>query len=106
MNTVTAQSVAETTLAQLGGRRFLLMTGAKNCMSHADGALSFRLPRGAQCEDLPANYVKISLIGDLYQMEVGYVRGVNYTVRITREMIYGDQLRAVFTDSTGLYTSL
>lgn len=36
-------NISNTILEQLGGGRFVLMTGAKHLVSHSD-ALSFRLP--------------------------------------------------------------
>ena len=99
-------SVAETILAQLGGRRFIVMTGAKNLMSHtADNALSFRIP-GTMTKDR-INYVKITLTpDDLYTMEFGKIRGTTYRVIETVEGVYCDMLRDIFTDKTGLETSL
>lgn len=98
-------NVAETILQQLGGRRFIVMTGAKNFLSHgAENALSFRLPGIMTKRRI--NFVKITLVNDLYNIVFGQIRGTTYTVIDTVEGVYVDNLREVFTDKTGLDTSL
>jgi hypothetical protein len=105
MQNVTAQqSVAQIILAQLGGGRFIAMTGAKQLGDHGNG-LSFKLP--ARFAKQGINFVKITLTpADLYDIEFGTIRGLNYTVKATVEGIYCDMLREIFTDKTGLETSL
>lgn len=93
--------VAQTILQQLGGKRFALMTGAKDFVASPD-ALSFRLPR---CPKNGANKCRITLTpADLYTVEFFTVRGTEFKHRGTREDIYADQLQDVFTDATGLHT--
>jgi hypothetical protein len=94
--------IATTILSQLGGKRFIAMTGAKNLLAHKDG-LSFRLPRcGAGI-----NYVKITLNAlDLYNLEFGVIRDKKCSFAHTMSDIYAEDLRDVFTAATGLYTSL
>lgn len=97
--------VAETILSQIGGNRFRAMTGAKNLIAHNDG-LSFRFP-----QTKGVNYCKITLnMFDTYDVEFGMVRnkqGVpTYTKKKVVDNIFNDQLQEVFTNTTGLYTSL
>lgn len=103
-----AKAVAETIRAQLGGQKFTAMTGASNFVSHSDtphGGLSFRLPSRFAKEGI--NYVKI-LVNDMdtYDMTFGKIRGMDYSVLKTVEGVYNDGLTDVFTDITGLDTSL
>ena len=98
------EGVAETILQQLGGRKFLVMTGARGLLkSDAEKWLSFKLPGSYK----GVNYVKITLTSsDLYDVEFGFVRGTSYSVKKQAKGIYADQLQKLFTDTTGLYTHL
>lgn len=97
--------IAETILQQLGGNRFIAMTGAK--YFGADGnTLSFKFPNRSG-----ANHCRITLNAlDLYDIQfirIRKVKGVdNLSVTAEHEGIYADQLQAIFTQETGLYTSL
>lgn len=95
-------TTAQTVLAQLGGNRFLAMTGAKYLCNLGDG-LAFNLPRGAKNK---ANKVCIRLVGDLYRVAFYSVRGVTVTERGEFDMIYGDRLATLFTEQTGFDTHL
>ena len=95
-------TIAQTILAQLGGNRFLAMTGAKQLVALPTG-LQFSFPRSAKNK---ANKVAIRLAGDLYTVKVYSLRGVNVTERGEFEMIYGDRLAALFTEQTGFDTHL
>lgn len=95
-------TVAMTILKQLGGNRFLAMTGAKMLCDLGDG-LAFNLPRGAKNK---ANKVSIRLVGDLYRVAFYSIRGADVTERGTFEMIYRDRLAALFTEQTGFDTRL
>jgi hypothetical protein len=106
-----SMEIAKTILAQLGGNVFKTMTGARNFMSHTeDRALSFHLPSGTAKNQV--NYVKIKLNEmDLYDIEFGRTwkrpKGAYvYDVKATVEGAYADMLQSVFTEYTGLYTSL
>lgn len=98
--------VASTILQQLGGRRFSVMTGAKNFTGDAN-SLSFRLPGGGGfCKD-GINYVKVTLdASDTYSVVFSRIRGRKVTVVESFTDIYADSLREVFTRATGLQTSL
>lgn len=101
-------TVAELILQQLGGQRFVAMTGARDFMSdntRGRGSLTFKVPR--QLTRGGITHVRITLgESDLYMMECLKVRGVNCTTEYERFHIYGDRLQAVFTDVTGLDTHL
>ena len=98
--------IAETILQQLGGNRFIVMTGAKNFMDLGDG-LSFKFPKTMK----KINYVKIKLnYLDLYNITFGKItKGIDWKLKIIKKGvndIYADQLQDIFTKYTGLYTSL
>lgn len=97
--TNTHQTIAETILQQLGGNRFLAMTGANHLMY--DGpALRFRLPRGAR----GVKHVKVALNqNDLYDVTFQTTTG-----RVIAEEadVHCSSLQAVFTAVTGFDTTL
>ena len=98
------EDAAETILQQLGGKRFIVMTGAKNLMKSNGGkTLSFKLPKAAG----GINYVEITLDGsDTYTVKLMKHRGGEAKVVKNLSMIYADQLQSVFTANTGLHTKL
>jgi len=94
--------VAKTILEQLGGNRFLIMTGSKNLIAKSNG-LSMRLSRNKS----GANYLNIELTPmDTYKMTFSSIRNFNITTKKELNDIYFDQLQEIFTDITGLYTRL
>lgn len=97
---------ADTILAQLGGHKFIVMTGAKHLMGEKD-SLTFKLPRGAKDG---INCVKIKLEGnDTYTVtfyKQGRAPSFNISVVHERYGIYDASLRPLFTSLTGLETSL
>jgi hypothetical protein len=98
--------VARTILEQLGGRKFTVMTGAKNFVG-SDTSLSFRLPGGGGFCKGGINAVRITLNGrDTYDLEFSRIRGTKVTVVDAADDIYADQLRGIFTRATGLAVSL
>jgi len=100
----TNPSVASEILAQLGGNKFVAMTGAKN-FGTTGRNLSFRLP--ARFAKNGINYVIITLRpDDTYDVEYG--KTVKYQKKVIHvsKGIYFDMLRRDFTDKTGLDTSL
>ena len=89
---------AAETLKQLGGNKFIMMTGAKNFGFGKDG-LSFKIGRNAKA----VNYVVIDLNGkDLY--DIKFQKGTRVLKKVND--VYGDQLQKMFTKYTGMYTSL
>jgi hypothetical protein len=102
---MTTATVAQTILEQLGGRKFLVMTGARDLMSFDNGTgLQFKLPRYT---GLKINFVRIKLDpSDTYTVEFGRVHGLNYSKISEHEGIYCDMLQDLFTSKTGLDTHL
>jgi hypothetical protein len=95
------KQTAQTILNQLGGNKFIAMTGAKNFVG-SDSYLMFQLP----VNQIKGNKMKITVNADLYTVEVFKIRDVEVKTMASREMVYADQLRSVFTSITGLETSL
>lgn len=96
-------SVAEVILQQLGGGRFIAMTGARGLVG-ASKALQFNLPRFS---GVKVNHVQIVLEpSDTYR--VTFYRVSRTSVKVLAEVgdVYCDQLRDVFERHTGLATSL
>ena len=95
------RQIADTILLQLGNAgRLKMMTGAYN-FSVIPSGVSFRIknPR--------ANYIKITLTPmDLYDLEVGRVRGTTYKVIAKHEGVYNDMLKPLIEKATGMYLSL
>lgn len=100
------QTVALTILQQLGGNRFTVMTGSKNYLS-TENSLAFKVGRNAK----KVTHVRITLTpDDLYDVEFldcrTTAKRLIHEVKEKAEGVYCDQLQAVFTDGTGLYTRL
>jgi hypothetical protein len=97
-------TIANTILSQLGGRRFSMMTGAKNFCGTAD-SLSFRIP-GTMTRNR-INYVKITLTpSDTYTVVFMVIRGMTVKEVATHEDIYNDMLCELFRNVTGLETRM
>lgn len=101
---------------QLGGRRFMMMTGAKNFVyDNSKNTLAFKIGRNAS----KANYVKITLRGDdLYTMEFmritsprlnkktwTYSEGKTTLIK-KYDGLWCDQLQEMFTEVTGMATRM
>lgn len=102
-------TVATTILEQLGGRRFMAMTGAKHflALDEARGALRFKLPGKPGFVKKGINLVKITLMpSDTYTVTAYRYKGLEVTEVETHDDIYADVLRDVFTRMTGLAVSL
>jgi hypothetical protein len=104
----TNTSVATTILQQLGGGRFVAMTGAKHILADKN-ALVFQLPRRFAKDGI--NAVKITLEpSDTYTVEFKKIgdRRTAYkcTVVSSFENVYSDQLQSIFQSATGLSTRL
>lgn len=96
--------VAQTILDQLGGRRFLAMTGAKHLMYTVQG-LQFKLPSRFSKQGI--NFVNIILTpDDLYDVEFGKIFKLTYQVIESVNGLYFDQLQEVFTRVTGIDTHM
>lgn len=97
--------VAQTILNQLGGNKFLAMTGAKNLVS-SEESLSFSIGKNQS----GANRIVIALDygRDTYTMGFWKVSPKKGTVSILNEVsgAYADQLCSIFERHTGLATRL
>lgn len=98
----TDMSVAKEILRQLGGNKFIAMTGAKNLGGTAN-SLSFKIGKNSS----KANWVTIKLNGkDLYDVTFIQVRNLERKELKTYNDVYNDQLQQIFTSYTGMYTHL
>lgn len=104
MNNATNLDTAKTILEQLGGNRFLAMTGARD-LTGSNDSLTFKIGKGAK---RGINAVRVTLDPtDTYTVEfIKIGRGWNVSTLETVGMVYGDSLRAVFTEHTGFLVSL
>lgn len=124
MNAILAKQICATILTQLGGNKFLLMTGSKvKYYKIEDGLLSlvFSLTRNKN----KYQFLTISLnVLDLYDMTFSKVNpptkkeidkwfngeAPDYPeAKVTKELIenvYVEDLQTIFTEKTGLFTCL
>jgi len=104
MSATTDMTVAKTILAQLGGGKFIAMTGAKNFIGD-ENSLSFCLRSGMAKNG--SNRVKITLDPcDTYTVQFAKYRALKLTPISEHSDIYCDQLVELFERETGLYCSL
>jgi len=101
-------SIAQTILSQLGGNKFLAMTGARDLVTGAS-ALRFKLPARFAKDGI--NFVSITLTpADLYDVRFGKMAGPSKCFEVTEKAsftgVYSDQLQSIFTLATGLDTHL
>ena len=99
-----SEDAAMTILRQLGGHnRLKAMTGARHLLhgmiSENNPFLSFKFKRSNG-----VNYVKIILRNDLYDLEFGHVYGTGYTVKKEYEGVGVENLKSIFTSTTGITT--
>jgi hypothetical protein len=98
--------VANTILQQLGGKRFVLMTGSSNFVC-TENSLTFRVPSAKN----KITHVVITLEpSDTYTVEFLNCRmtanGYKREVVSTHEDVYFDVLEDVFERNTRLYTHM
>ena len=89
-------------LRQLGGGRFIAMTGAKNFGT--DGkSLTFKIGRNSK----GVNFVRIKLTSmDLYDIEFLQVRAGKIKIKSKAKRVYADQLGKMFKKNTGMNVRL
>jgi len=101
----TPSQVPQIILQQLGGDKFIAMTGAKDFIGGSE-FLGFKIPKNMSS----ANRVTIKYFParDLY--EVDFIKssrnGLDTKIIKTYDNVYADQLREIFTSFTGMETSL
>jgi hypothetical protein len=88
-------------IKQLGGGRFIAMTGAKDFVVGPKGA-TFKIGRNSKS----ISHVRIDLENDLYNVEFIRVSGTKITVVKNFKHVHVDQLRDLFGKHTGLRTNL
>lgn len=107
-------TVAKTILEQLGGNKFIVMTGSKNFIGD-NKSLTMSLARNASS----ANRLKITLTSmDDYNMEFYRFTGSRFNSKTMTfsepkhktikeyKGVFCDQLQELFTEVTGMYTRL
>lgn len=95
--------VANTILAQLGGNRFIAMTGARNIVRYPT-ALSLRFGPGGKAG---LNGLRVQLnANDYYDVSFFKLRGTTFKVIAKIDNVPVENLRETFTGVTGLETSL
>lgn len=103
-------SVGNEMLRQLGGRRFMMMVGAKQPIWNGDeNELGMKIGRNA----IGANYFVIRLNPrDLYDLRFESRRmnrktyEMSVKVKAEHNDVYADQLQEIFENTTGLYTRM
>ena len=92
------------TLQQLGGNRFIAMTGAKNlAVDKSKNELHMKIMRNSK----GISHVRIRLTSmDLYDMEFLQVRAGKIKIKSKEKGVYGDQLGKMFKKNTGLNVRL
>lgn len=104
MITTTDKSIAIEILRQLGGKRFIAMTGAKNFWCD-NNTMGFKLS-GTMTKNR-INWIKITLNAmDTYDIEFISIWGDKMKTIEKLEGIYNDGLQDVISDRTGLALSL
>lgn len=103
MESLNGKQIADTILQQLGGNKFITMTGAKDLAFDKDGSLTFKI--GRNCASI--NAVKVELNGsDLYKMTFMRIRKMNVSIVDQKDDVFCEQLQSIFTEVTGMDTSL
>jgi outer membrane protein OmpA-like peptidoglycan-associated protein len=92
------------TLQQLGGNRFIAMTGAKNlAVDKSKNELHMKIGRNAK----GVSHVRIRLTSmDLYDMEFLQVRAGRIKIKSKEKGVYADQLGKMFKKNTGMNVRL
>lgn len=103
--TKTDLTIATTILNQLGGRRFILMTGSKDFVG-SETSLTFKVGRNPK----KITHVKVeySYGKDLYVMSfLKYsARKFEFETVVKFDEVYAEDLTGHFEENTGLLTSL
>ncbi len=96
--------IAATVLQQLGGRRFLMMTGTKpKYYDDKKSSVTFELKRNKS----KAKYMTITLNGmDTYDIKFFKVsKDFEHIVLVEKNDYYNDMLVPMFEEVTGFYTT-
>lgn len=94
--------IATTILNQLGGKRFQVMTGARD-FAATNAGIQFKIGRNSS----KANIVVVDLnANDTYTLKFFRFAKMDLKELESFEGVYCDQLKELFTEYTGLATSL
>ena len=95
-------TTANEILNQLGGNKFIVMTGA-TCYTDNNGQTLITKFKGSKVANIM--YVTLNSM-DLYDVKICKYKGLN--VKIVKEVTnaYNDMLKSIFENTTGLRTSL
>lgn len=96
--------VAQEILNQLGGNKFVVMTGARGFVK-SDDSLSFKLPSNFARDGINSVVVKLGA-DDTYSVSFFKIRGTSVKEVSAHSDVYADQLQELFTSETGLDTRL
>lgn len=98
-------TVAEIMIQQIGGNKFIAMTGAKN-FTCTENSLSFHLPK--KLIKNKGNIVTITLeADDTYSLRFAYLnKNLNLIEESVNKGVYYDQLVEIISQETGLTTLL
>lgn len=103
---MTNKEIAETILSQIGGRRFITMTGAKNFVAINSG-LQFDLPKTPHYVRDGISRLHIVLTPmDEYKITAYKIRGMSVKKISVTDGVHAPELAEVFTSLTGLDTHL
>ena len=104
METKTDKSIAIEILRQLGGNKFIAMTGARNFVCD-DDSMSFKLSQTMTKDRI--SHIKITLnCMDTYNITYYNIRGINIKIIDTFEGAYNDMLQTIISNRTGLSLGL
>ncbi len=99
-------AIAGEIIRQLGGHKFVVMTGAKDILA-LDSGVRFRLPGGGGFCRHGINYVRIELDpNDTYSMAFFKANKKGSQKLAGFSFVYFDKLQELFTQETGLETHL
>ena len=98
------KQIAETILAQLGGNKFLAMTGANNLM-HSEAGLHFKIGSGALNKATHC-HIDLDVLADAYTVKFFRVRGSKVATLLDIDGVDAGNLRELFTRHTGFALSL
>jgi len=100
----TNKSVAIEILRQLGGNKFIAMTGARN-FACDNNSMTFKLSQTMTRDRI--SHIKITLNSmDTYDIKYFNIRGINIREVDTFEGAYNDMLKNVISERTGLAVTL
>lgn len=99
-----AQQVAAAIFDQLGARKFLVMTGARELVATAQG-LQFKLPANFAKDGVNMIRVELNAL-DTYDVIAGRWDRLDFKEKARESLIYGEDLQRALTRLTGLDTRI